>query len=88
VIPASGGEATWLAEGGQPDWSPDGNEILFSQNDDIWKVGASGGTPRRILESSENEYWPRWSPDGNQILFTRSAGSSDIWIADVGGVLK
>ena len=84
--PASGGEATWLAEGQDPDWSPDGREILFAQGGDIWKVPASGGTPTRILESSESENWPQWSPDGSRILFTRSAGAGDIWIADVSGM--
>ena len=88
--PASGGEATWLAEGGAPDWSPDGSEVLFSQEDNIWRVPAAGGTPTRVLETPGAWTWARWSPDGSRILFTRSATSAtpsgDIWIADVSGM--
>ena len=88
MFTATGSEAMWLAEGEFPDWSPDGHQILFMQEGDIWTVPASGGTPTRRLETPERELWPQWSPDGRRILFARLAGPSggDIWIADVRGM--
>ena len=87
IVPAEGGEAVFLAEGIGPDWSPDGREIVFSAANDIWKIPAAGGTPERLLYTTDVEQWPRWSPDGTRILLIRYTHYSDIWIADVGGLL-
>jgi TolB protein len=88
LVPDGGGEATYLTEGMWPSWSPDGTQILFARNDDIWEIPAIGGTPTLQLKTPESENWPRYSPDGSQILFMRSDTSVDanIWIADVSGM--
>ena len=47
----------WLKAGADPDWSPDGREIVFSKHDasgakhyvDIWIIGADGSNAREIL---------------------------------------
>ena len=47
----------WLKASGDPDWSPDGREIVFSKHDasgakhyvDIWIIGADGSNAREIL---------------------------------------
>jgi len=61
-----------LIEGSRPAWSPDGSEIFFAREGDIWKVAIDGGTPILLLKSDAGAAWPRWSPDGNQILFSRN----------------
>lgn len=62
-----------------PRWSPDGKQILFTENGDdrassphgLWIVDVDGGPPRPLMDvsdpgaSSEGD----WSPDGNSIVF-------------------
>ena len=83
-MPLVGDGATWLTEGSSPHWSSDGREILFTRNDDIWKIPATGGTPERLLQTPESEHSPRWSPDGTKILFVRPVGTVEIAIAELG----
>ena len=58
--PVPGSTPVFLTEGSNPDWSPDGREIVFSVDDvsvsagwkhyvDIWIIGADGSNAREIL---------------------------------------
>jgi Tol biopolymer transport system component len=94
---ATVGRPTWLAEGVDPDWSPDGREVIYSRlkiddfnvGGDIWKVQATGGDPVPVLESPEGKYWPRWSPDGSEILFGRPTEIlADVFIVDVRSLIN
>jgi len=63
-----------------PNWSPDGQLIVFSalspgKKTKIYTVSPSGGTPREIIpENSRDEWDPTWSADGTEIAF---GGASD-----------
>ena len=54
----------------RPSWSPDGQQLAYSDGVRIhvWRLGASTTT---VLPNSEDGVWPAWSPDGSSIAFTR-----------------
>jgi len=73
----------------QPDWSPDGNRIVFqsyrSGNFHIWSVAADGGDMRQHTDGPFDDREPRWSPDGRTIAFAsdRAEGRYVIHLLDV-----
>jgi TolB protein len=64
-----------------PDWSPDGQQIVFTSHDvndsaansvtaEIYVLNADGtGVPTRLTNNGEEERAPAWSPDGTGIVF-------------------
>ncbi len=63
-----------------PSFSPDGNEVAFSWNEegqdnyDIYrKLIGPGETLLRLTEHTAKDYSPVWSPDGKWIAFLREA---------------
>ncbi len=52
-----------------PAISPDGSQICFVYQDDLWIVPFKGGDARRLTFTEANEWNPIWSPDGNYIAF-------------------
>jgi hypothetical protein len=55
-----------------PDWSPDGTQILYQGDGGIFIVPAIGGMPQQIIPGTVTE--PDWSPDGSQFLYVTSSG--------------
>jgi Tol biopolymer transport system component len=76
-----------LAQGGGPDWSPDGQRIVFdlvtaltpNPPTEVWVVNANG-TGARLLANSATE--ASFSPDGTRIVFDRSG---EIWTMTADG---
>lgn len=58
-------------QGGSPDWSPDGKEIVFAIDSQIALMRADGSGVRRLDVSGRE---PSFSPDGKQIVFLRGSG--------------
>lgn len=52
-----------------PSISPDGNEVCFEYDGDLWIVPFMGGDARRITSTQASEWGPQWSPDGKYIAF-------------------
>jgi tricorn protease len=66
--------------------SPDGSQIAFAYQGDIWIVPATGGDARRLTVHPAPDGSPIWSPDGRWIAFTSSRnGNSDIYLIPVVG---
>ncbi|MGH9504115.1 MAG: winged helix-turn-helix domain-containing protein [Terriglobales bacterium] len=78
VVPTTGGsprrltfDNTWISA--PPAWTPDGREIVFSSSrggaPSLWRISASGGTPRPIPGVGVNAWLPSISPRGNQLVY-------------------
>jgi Tol biopolymer transport system component len=58
-----------------PDWSPDGQRVVFIVSDDIWTAGADGTGAALLWDCGACDY-PAWSPDGTRIAFTEYTSGS------------
>jgi len=56
-------------------WSPDGREVVYTQENSVYRVKIDGTASRKIVSVSTGEtpYWPRWSPNGSRLRFSVSA---------------
>lgn len=79
------------AQDGFPQWSPDGESIVFSryggdeapEKNGLWLISPEGGEPRR-LTAKLGEH-PHWSPDGHYIAFDGDFGNTIQLVAATGG---
>ena len=55
-----------------PVWSPNGRQILFGQDVDIWLMNADGSGRTRLAPGRPEAREYTWSPDGRMIAFTQS----------------
>jgi WD40 repeat protein len=82
-------ETTWRA---RPDWSRDGNNIIYSsyagrQWNQLWVTTADpGGYPFPLTYGDYDNTAPRYSPDGKRIAFiSNRTGNTSLWILDTLG---
>lgn len=73
-----------------PDWSPDGEKILFVSNRDgneeIYVMHADGSNPINLSQHAANDVQGSWSPDGRFIVFVSDRdGQDDLWIMEADG---
>lgn len=69
-----------------PSLSPDGKQIAFSYQGDIWTTSSVGGVARRMTIHESYESHPQWSPDGKQIVFRGNRfGNSDLFVVNQNG---
>lgn len=84
--------------GNTGDWSPLGNEIVFSRKNSvggpgsIWTIRSDGTHMRRITVkglacgSNVGCHGPRWSPDGKKIVFAaNNSTTTNIYVALANG---
>jgi dipeptidyl aminopeptidase/acylaminoacyl peptidase len=76
-----------------PQASPDGHWVLFTQTDvdlqknrksnDLWVVSSSGGEPRRLTDHPQSTRG-RWSADGHRVAFISSRdGASQVYVIEI-----
>jgi hypothetical protein len=59
----------------QPEWSPDGKQLVLQMGNDLYLLPANGGKPIELISGAINQF-PTWSPDGQWIAFVRSQSVS------------
>ncbi|MEL6122548.1 MAG: peptidase S41, partial [Bacteroidota bacterium] len=69
-----------------PSLSPDGNQLAFSYQGDIWTMSVDESIPRRLTIHESYEHSPMWSPDGKSLAFVGNRwGNNDIYTIAVDG---
>jgi tricorn protease len=66
--------------------SPDGSQIAFSWQGDLWLVPVQGGQATRLTAHPSVERFPVWSGDGRLIAFASNRhGNDDVFVMPVDG---
>jgi TolB protein len=81
------GERDGLWDHVDPAWSPDGRQLAYADQRDLWVVAASGGPARPLTSAHDNDRQPVWSADEQWVYFASKRGATDaVWrIASHGG---
>jgi type IX secretion system substrate protein/WD40 repeat protein len=67
-------------------FSPDGRNITFKRDGQIWVMAADGGGAARLTASGSVKSGPGFSPDGNSIVYSDGVDSqADIWRMSTSG---
>ena len=62
------------------------DRIVFTYEDDLWTVSATGGDASRITNHPGAEVWAKFSPDGSRLAFTGEYdGGRDVYVMDSRG---
>jgi len=61
-----------LADGEQPEWSPDGAKIVYKNLSDLVLIMNPDGSSKTALTSGPIDENPRWLVDGSKIVFSKS----------------
>ncbi|HMR62874.1 MAG TPA: protein kinase [Anaerolineae bacterium] len=69
------------------DWSPDGSQLVFDNQTDLFVANSDGsGSISYLTGPPADEIEPAWSPDGTQIAFASNGdGNWEIYVMDAGG---
>ncbi len=70
-----------------PAWSPEGNEIVFYRNGDMYKVSSDGSSESQLTNNPNREQRCKWSPDGKKIIYDKdnTNGWYNVWIMNADG---
>ena len=81
------GQVRVTTTGNQPNWSPDGTQLVFSDFNDLWIANADGsGTPALLLQRPGTDWHPAWSPDGQRIVTVSDTdGEWALWLVNRDG---
>lgn len=90
TIPAMGGSPRYLGnlKVQSAAWAPDGSQIAYAQENDIFLANRDGSKPRRLVSTPGTPDDVRWSPDGKILRFTvddPQTNSRSLWQVSADG---
>lgn len=69
-----------------PTLTPNGNEVIFSYNGNLWRAATEGGFANQITALQGIANRPRVSPDGKWIAFSNTQlGNADVYVMPAAG---
>ncbi len=70
-----------------PVWSPDGTEIAYSRDGNIYKMSLADSSEVTLTDDSYRKSGYSWSPDGTQMIFQKQNDSSiySLWLMNEDG---
>lgn len=94
-IAATGGAAQDLGvDGFEPTTSRENGRLVFTRfltDWNVWRVSGPMGqdqamAPRRLIDSTQLDFFPRYSPDGARIAYvSQRSGATEVWTSDAEG---
>src|SRR5699024_3402375 len=60
--------------------APNGQQIVYSEEGDLWLADPDFENARELVASDEQEYNPVWGPESNRIAFVQDG---DVWIFNI-----
>ncbi|MBA7603650.1 Tol-Pal system protein TolB [subsurface metagenome] len=88
INPGGTNKRMFLQGGDLPDWSPDGEWIVFAGNARIWKIKVNEDSLTQ-LTFDRRTFFPDWSPDGKKIAYDQSTTTGThprgIWMMNADG---
>ena len=87
VMARDGSAPRKVAPGCQADWSPDGRQIAFIRDNQVWILELASGQQRRVTPAAwERCGVPAWSPDGKRLaVASRHTGDIGIYLLGLDG---
>jgi len=68
-------------------WSADGRDLIYAarrlDQEKLWRIAASGGTPRDVLAGGSHPAFPAVAPAGHRLAFTERPELDWIWRIDL-----
>ena len=87
TVNQDGSDLTFLTDGGEPAWSPDGAELAFRRHDGIYVSKADGSQATRIVAATDI-VTPAWSPDGSQLIYVKFGACDPDGFCNPGKLIK
>jgi dipeptidyl aminopeptidase/acylaminoacyl peptidase len=78
-LPFDGGDPKYLAEGDYPVISPDGKQVAFIKNGQVWAAPVDGSaTARRLFTTRGTLNSLEWRPAGSALVFVADLGDHSV----------